>query len=323
MKDKGRYELPKNVKETLLRRLSALADEPAEQAEYARHLLESERDKQVVVEALRVLQDFPDEANRPLLLQAYAYYGESGSKRDPGMYLRMAILRALRPVARQADMALVEQAALTYEAMPSRHDAEGAELRALALSIMNDLDEAKAAYFAVKLLVDKVNSEMSGEPALTAAKILAAQDQPLPLYEYLVSSGDKSPEVAAACLRGLAGLPETLLEKLVKLFRLSSSEVILLGLFDLLLAHPKGESFSGVFTDFLATTTSFDLYRYVTLALVTSGKAQLLGGFLDRVKAEKDPLKREIVVEMLPLIQGSDHKAQVAAVLEKFGHIKR
>ena len=109
----------------------------------------------------------------------------------------------------------------------------------------------------------------------------------------------------------------------VAIFRPSNSEVILLGLFDLLLAHPKGENFSGVFSDFLAATTSFDLYRYVIMALVTGGKPQLLGGFLDRVKAEKDPLKREIVIQMLPLIQGSDHKAQVAAVLEKFGHIKR
>ena len=315
--------MPKNVKETLLRRLNALADELEEQAAYARRLLESERDKQVVEAALRVLQDFPDPSNRPLLPQAYAYYAENGSKRDPGMYLRAAILRALRPLTRQADMPLIEQAALTYEAMPSRHDAEGAELRALALSIMNDLDEARAAYFAVKLLVDKVTSEMSGEPALTAAKILAAQDQALPLYEYLVSPGDKSPEVAAACLRGLAGLPEALLERLVGLYRYSSSEVILLGLFDLLLAHPKGEDFSEVFSHFLATTTSFDLYRYVTLALVTSGKPPLLGGFLERVKSERDPLKREIVAELLPLIQGNDHKAQVTAVLEKFGYIKR
>ena len=97
----------------------------------------------------------------------------------------------------------------------------------------------------------------------------------------------------------------------------------MLGLFDLLLAHPKGESFSEVFSDFLATTPSFDLYRYVTLALVTGGKPQLLGGFLERVKSERDPLKREIVAELLPLIQGSDHRALVAAVLEKFGHIKR
>lgn len=129
--------LPKNLKENRLQRLKDLADNPQEQVLYARSLLEGEREKQALEAALCVLQDFPEAENRPLLLKTYQYYAESGSKRDPGMYLRAAILRALRPLTRQADLALLEQAALTYEIMPSRHDAEGAELRALALSIMN------------------------------------------------------------------------------------------------------------------------------------------------------------------------------------------
>lgn len=160
---------------------------------------------------------------------------------------------------------------------------------------------------------------MSGEPALTAAKILAAQNLSLSLYEYLVSSSDKIPEIVAACLRGLDELPETLLAKLVGVYRVNTSEVILLGLFDLLLTHPKGNEFSEVFSDFLATTDSFDLYRYVALALITGGKASLLSGFLGRVKSERDPLKREIILELLPLIQGNAHKTEVAAVLERFG----
>ncbi len=310
--------MSKNLKGSRLQQLKDLAESPQEQVLFARSLLDSEREKQVLEAALRVLQEFPEPDNRPLLLNTYHYYAESGPKRDPGMYLRSAMLRALRPLTRQTDMPLLEQAALTYELMPSRHDAEGAELRALALSIMNDLDEGRAGYYAVKLLVDKVTSEMSGEPALTAAKILAAQNLPLPLYQYLVSESEKVPEVVAACLRGQAELPESLLAKLVGLYRLSSSEVILLGLFDLLLTHPKGNNFSDVFSGFLSTTTSFDLYRYVALALITGGKHLLLSGFLERVKSEKDPLKREIIIELLPLIQGNDHKAHVAAVRLRF-----
>jgi hypothetical protein len=311
--------LPKNLKENRLQRLKDLADSPQEQLLYARSLLESERDRQTLTAALGILREFPAPENRPGLLKLYQYYLENSSKRDPGMYLRAAVLRALRPLTRQADLPLLEQAALTYELMPSRHDAEGAELRALALSILNDLDEVRASYYAVKLLVDPVTSEMSGEPALTAAKILAAQNLALPLYEYLVSASEKSPEVAAACLRGLDDLPETLLAKLVGLYRFSSSEVILLGLFDLLLTHPQGKSFSEVFSDFLAATGSFNLYRYVALALITSGKAALLTGFLERVKSEKDSLKQEIILELLPLIQGNTHKAEVAFVQAKFG----
>ena len=314
--------MPKNPRENRLQRLKALADEPQEQVVYARSLLETEKEKQILEAALRVLQDYPDPENRSLLLDLYRHYAETGPKRDPGMYLRAAILRALRPVAHHADLPLVEQAALTYEIMPSRHDAEGAELRALALSIMNDLDDRLAGYYAVKLLVDHTTSEMSGEPALTAAKILSAQGLTLPLYQYLVGTNDKAPEVVAACLRGLENLPETLLAKLVATYRFNGSEIVLLGLFDLLLTHPQGKVFSDVFTGFLAATGSFELYRYVALALITGGKPELMGNFLERVKTEKDPLKQEIILELLPLIQGNDLKARAAEVLKKFGKVK-
>lgn len=311
--------MPKNSGETLLRRLRALTGEPAEQADYARHLLQAEKDKQALEAALRVLQDFPDPENHPLLVNLYGQLAENGPRRDPGMYLRAALLRALRPVARHADLSLVEGAALTYEPMPSRHDADGAELRALALSLMNDLDERLAGYYAVKLLVDRATSEMSGEPALTAARILAAQDITLPLYQYLVGTNDKAPEVVAACLRGLERLPEKLLAKLVEVYRYNGSEIVLLGLFDLLLLHPQGPNFSDVFTSFLATTGSFELYRYVALAVITGNKTELLARFLEGVKSEKDPLKREIILELLPLIQGAGLKAKAAEVAAKFG----
>jgi hypothetical protein len=314
--------LPKNPqnnsKENRLQRLKALAGEPEEQAAYARSLLETEKEKQVLEAALRVLQDFPDPQNRAPLLGLYDRLSQNGPKLDPGMYLRAAVLRALRPVARHADLPLVEQAALTYEPMPSRHDAEGAELRALALSLLNDLDDRLACFYAVKLLVDRATSEMSGEPALTAARILAAQNIALPLYQYLVGTNDKAPEVVAACLRGLESLPGTLLAKLVATYRFNGSEIVLLGLFDLLLTHPQGQQFSEVFTGFLAATGSFELYRYVALALITGGKPDLLVGLLESVKTEKDPLKREIVLELLPLIQGNDLKARAAEVVQKY-----
>jgi hypothetical protein len=309
----------KKLKEGRLQRLNDLADDRPEQLIYARRLLESEKDRQTLEAALKVLQEFPDLDNRPLLVKAYKNFAENGPKRDPGMYLRAAILRALRPLTRQDDLGLLEQAVLTYELMPSRHDAEGAELRALALSILNDLDEVRASFYAVKLLVDKVTSEMSGEPALTAARILAAQEHSLPLYQYLVSQGEKSSEVVAACLRGQTALPDALLGHLVETYRASSSEIILLGLFDLLLIHPKGTNYSEVFSGFLASTGSFNLYRYVVMALITGGKTALLGGFLEQVLRERDPLKRDIILELLPLIRGDEHKAAVEAAYEKFG----
>ncbi|MEI6046451.1 MAG: hypothetical protein WCS37_19035 [Chloroflexota bacterium] len=298
-----------------LEKLKSLAENPKEQVSYALNLLQNERDRQVLTAALVVLKELPEQAARPILLERYHYYADEGSKRDAGAELRVAILHALRPLATQEDLPLLQRACLTYESMPSRHDAEGGLLRSLALIILNDLDEALASYYAVKLLVDKTTSEMSGEPALTGAKILAEQGHTLPLYQYLLQQGDTIQEVAAICLRNLARVPEPILKQIVTRYRFSTSEGILLGLFDLLLAHPSGEKFGEVFTAFLATTTSFEMYRYLVLALITGNKSQLQADLLATAKSVQDPLKREILTELLPLIKG--HKTEVTALLKQ------
>lgn len=299
-----------------LHKLESLADNPKEQAAFALELVQSERDRQILGAALAVLVEMPDFATRPVLLERYQYYAADGPRRDAGADLRTALLRALRPIARLDDREMLEKAALTYEQMPSRHDAEGGLLRSVALTVLNDLDEALAGYYAVKMLVDKVTSEMSGEPALTAARVLAAQGNFLPLYQYLLlEESFAHPEVAATCLRSLEHLPDRILAHLVARFRHSASEVILLGLFDLLLAHPSGPNFSEVLIDFLKTATSFELYRYVVLALITSGKPKFQTALLALAEREKDRLKQAILVEMLPLMKG--YEAETAGLLQK------
>jgi hypothetical protein len=289
-----------------LQKLESLAENPKEQVSYALSLLQSERDRQVLAAALVVLKELPEQTSRPVLLERYQYYADNGPKRDAGADLRAAILRALRPLACREDVPFLEKACLTYESMASRHDAEGGLLRSIALIILNDLDEALASYYAVKLLVDKTTSEMSGEPALTGAKILGEQGQILPLYEYLLQQGDTLQEVAATCLRNLARVPEPILEQIVMRYSHSTSEVMLLGLFDLLLAHPMGEKFGEVFTKFLTSTNSFEMYRYVVLTMITGNKPQLQTNLLATAKSEKDPLKRKILTELLPLLKGRE-----------------
>jgi hypothetical protein len=298
-----------------LRKLENLADLPKEQFAYALQLLQTEKDREVLAAALAVLKELPNLAARPVLLERYQYYAEDGPKRDAGTYLRTAVLRALRPIARHEDLPLVEKACLTYEVMPSRHDAEGGLLRSVALTILNDLDEAIAGYYAVKLLVDKVTSEMSGEPALTAAKVLADQGQILPLYEYVLQENIIYPEVAATCLRSLQRVPKAVLAGIVTRYRQHSSEALLLGLFDLLLAHPDGPEYSTVLTEFLTTTSSFEMYRYLLMALITSSKPKFVGALFTASVNEKDPLKRQILLELLPLVKG--YESEVADLLKK------
>jgi len=110
--------------------------------------------------------------------------------------------------------------------------------------VLNDVDEQLAAYHAVRLLTDEHTSPLSGEPAITAAQTLAMQGQYLPLYGYAVRTDATSPEIVAECLRSLKGVPLSVLRPLVDRYIASPHEIIVLGLFELLLEHPEKRGFT-------------------------------------------------------------------------------
>ena len=180
---------------------------------------------------------------------------ESGEGRaDSGCHLRTGLLQRLRPLARLEDRGLLEHALLTYEFVPpGRRWEVGANLRAQALVVLNDIDPTLAGYHAVRLLNDSLEhtSEMSGEPAVTAAQVLATQGQTLPLYAYAMRAEPARLEVLAECLRSLTGVPASLVSLLQQRYGDSRDEIILLGLYDLFLARPADEPFGRVVLEFL------------------------------------------------------------------------
>jgi hypothetical protein len=108
-------------------------------------------------------------------------------------------------------------------------------LRGAALVMLADLDHRLAGFHAARLITnpDPLTSPMSGEPALTAVRVLAAQDQLTVLYGWLTSAGPKAPEPAAEALRAMTGAPASIVQDLVERMAPSGDEVLLLGLFDL------------------------------------------------------------------------------------------
>jgi hypothetical protein len=96
--------------QAILQQLRSLANQSREQAYYALEVLERERSKQVVVEALAVLTNTPVPEGRPLLQRLYEYYDEDGVKRDAGGDLRITLIGALLPIAESQDQALAERA---------------------------------------------------------------------------------------------------------------------------------------------------------------------------------------------------------------------
>ncbi|MDQ5853587.1 MAG: hypothetical protein M3380_16250 [Chloroflexota bacterium] len=274
-----------------MERLQNLAATPDEQATYALRLLEKERDVDVLLAALAVIAEREDPMLRPALLRRYAYCDTNGVRRDPGGTVRIAILRALRPIALPEDVALFKRAVSTYEFLYG--EATG-DLRAEGLLALDDADAVLAGYHCVRLLDDPYTSVMSGEPASTAVRVLASQKQLLPLYAYVMREAERVPDVVAESLRSLASIPESLLPAVVEKYRESENEIVLLGLFDLLLAHDARSAYIDFILDFLRTTERYNVYRYLLIVLITGRDEAVIRQLEALAATEQDRYKQEI-----------------------------
>jgi len=284
-----------------------LRDLPAgspEQIDYALHLVETGARLDLAQAALDVLAATTDPRVRPALLAGYALRA-SGASADPGCYLRVALLQALRPLVRKDDGPLLEGAVLTYEFTPPftpPHRGESAAgLRSVALVVLNEIDETLAGYHGVRLLTDRYTSPMSGEPAVTAVRLLRAQRHALPLYDYLLRDGDGVAEVVGECLRSLDETPASILAPLVERYREDEDEIVLLGLFDLLLTREDHASYTEEALTFLETTRLYNVYRYVVNTIVARRRTSLIAALDTMLAGEKDRMKAEILREALAL----------------------
>lgn len=302
---------------TIAAKLTHLRDlaDPGERAAYALDLLASERSVRLLEAALSVLERAADDAvpptTRAALRDLYERLDENGPRNDAGGTLRAAIARLLRRVGRPADAGILERAALTFEYEPPGREEVAGMLRAAALAALNEVDEALSASYAARLLTDVHTNPMSGEPALTAARVLAAQGQWLPLYAYAVGGGPYQSEVVSECLRTQTRLPAPLLVDLVYRYVESTDELALVGLFDLLFDHPDGEAHVDRLAGFLAETRLYGAYRYLCTIIVGRRHEALVPVLIALAGTEEDPHKWEPLAEGLSLLEG-DRRAEAA-----------
>jgi len=257
-------------------RLRSLASTPEAQGEHAIALLKPRQKRDILLAALQALAKAPTPAGRASILQIFAYFDADGRKRDPGAFMRRAALDALRPVALPADAPLLVKAVNTYEFLPPGFKEDAVLLRAGALLILNELDDTLAGYQATRLLVDGYSDSMSGEPALTAVRVLASQTQTLPLYLYALQASDATlPEVVSECLRSLTAAPAALIPGIIARHGQSESNIIRLGLCDLLIGHAAGPQGLDTLADALVSLHDLDAYRYLVIALLTARRPAL------------------------------------------------
>ncbi len=280
--------------------------------------LDPKRHRDAQMAALQRLATVPDPAARPALRELYAYYAHDGPKRDAGAYMRRKIVDALRPIAVGEDANLLATACETYERLPPAFTEEAGLLRGGALLALAEVDGVLAEFHAARLLTDPHTDRMSGEPAVTAARVLSNQSAWLPLY-LVAGYGDMTltavrpsrrsprapreapvvdqpsiapPEVVAECLRGLVTLPLSLVPGLLRLHGQSRDPVIRIGLFDLLISHRSGPLEMDYLARSLAELEDIDAYRYLVMALAAArhtGLAELLSD-AHRLETRRDRL---------------------------------
>ena len=144
---------------------------------------------------------------------------------------------------------------------------------------------------------------MSGEPAVTAVRVLAAQHQFPSLYALVMQNQPRPGEVLAESLRSLTSIPSSLLPAVVEKYGPSKDEVVLLGLFDLLLEHEARPAYVDFMLNFLRTTSHYNVYRYLLIVLITSHDAAVISQVEAMAEAEADPFKVDIWREVMGLRQ--------------------
>jgi hypothetical protein len=283
-----------------LHHLQSLATDSDAQAAYAVTLVTRKQPRNVQQMALRVLAKNPTLAARPVLLEHYGWFMGDGPKRDPGAYVRGAVLAALRPIVHPDDLALAVQAVLTYEFLPPEFREEGALLRAGGILIVADLDDRIARFLAARLLGDEFNEKMSGEPGLTAIRVLASFDETLPLYQYAVGNATgKLPELVSECLRSLTSLPVLLVPPLVERFAAEENPAIKIGLWDLLIQHQAGPQELSVLARALARESDLDILRYLAIGMLTTHHTVLVDLVRQQARREKDRHRLVVLREVL------------------------
>jgi len=334
------------AKSALIEQLNALKAEPAQQGALAATLLAGKQSKDVLMAAVAVLATSPQPAAAALpvrsdLLRLYAEHAANKGVRDPGAYFRRGLIEALRPIAHRDDAAVFAQAAATYEFWPPDFAEDAVLLRSAGLVALAGVDDEAARFHAARLLVDPYVQPMSGEPAVTAARVLGALGELTVLWSYVMAEHPPQlAEVTAECLRQLQTLPETLLPALIERFGREAPLPSRLGLVDLLINHPAtsraenhkesgrpgqpgtepgegGRAGRACLLGQLQETRDIDVFRYLVMSIVAAGHEPLLAGLLACAQNLQNREKLAVLAEAFTLLAHQPQFREQAAAIQR------
>jgi hypothetical protein len=301
---------PKRERDTDVRRaldrLASLKIDPPARARLAAELIAASSRPDVLMPAAQALLDHPLPEGREALLSAYARLAAESRKLDSGGALRALLVRALRPVAGREDIAFLESAASTYEA--SVQGPGAVELRAAALVALTDVAPEVSALHAARILAEADDpgrtQQGTGEPAVTAARVLGALGHTVALYAVAQMAWRPPDEVIAECLRQLGELPGDAAAALVGRFAARNGDLVQLGLVDLCVeSEGLGREQAEPISRWLRGAEQ-DIYRYALMAFVASRRTPLHEVVAGLVAGETKRERLAVAAEALALARG-------------------
>ncbi len=199
-------------------RLRALRGDPQRLRAMAMEVISSEGSTELLKLALGLLGENVHTSDGPALRALYDDFDNNGPRKDPGGDIRVEVLKALWHLRSSDDLALAMRARNTSE---RTLQGNGEMIRAAGLALLGVLDPPRGAIEAILVLSkdqkDPLNasSGMTGEPALTAVRLLVSVNETNALLLYVLTAEPPTAEVLGAALGGLGSLGLDILEPIL------------------------------------------------------------------------------------------------------------
>ena len=271
--------------------------------EFACQVVSRERAHRALEPALEILTHRPRFEARPALRERFVDLTETGMRYDQDCALRVLIAGALRAIGATEDLDLAKIGLRTVQLQPPGRVDVAQGLRSASLLWLSEIEPSRVDYYAVEMLQDPHASTFSGEPALTAIRVLAARGQILPIWA-LARRTALAPDCLAQAFASLRKIPadlqsEALLEHLARAMdEGENGEGLALVAAEAIVLNGLSPGYPTVLK-LLRETTNPNLLLYLLTAIVRSGEVALRDELARLQASEGDPSKRRVYDQML------------------------
>ena len=302
---------------------SAVAAE--ERRDIALHLLARTNSRQYLDECLRVLKSAAvvaalDESHRPVLRdKCFDFYNDS--KRDKAGILRESLTRLLVHIEHPDDIDLYQLGVETYYLQPVDDVAQN--LRAAALAGMAPIDPALACLYAARFLGEPFTSVFNCEPAMTAVDALVAANQRLPIYQFLLHSGEGMARTGRGELTGKAleslgeDFPPRLYEQLIEKYQAIDQPTASMGIINWVIDRRAEELYDRL-ESVIMTSKDVDLRRY-GLVMMAAARDDELSERLLRLARLASRENFPLLIEALEICQHQERDMTLAQLRRRAG----